>query len=73
MTKPHLTGHEWALCIAALDHAAKDLREGVAAAARLGGIEGQDVLAATAEQMQKLKDRLWSGSVGEAVRTEDAK
>lgn len=52
-----LNPHELALCVAALDNAEKALREGLAAAARLGMSmpEGTDV---TADEMVALKDRI---------------
>ena len=54
-----LTDFEWALCVAALDAAAKELNDGAAAAIRLN-ISAPDLLRKTADEMTALKNKILS-------------
>lgn len=56
--KIDLAGHDLALCVAALESAANDLREGVLASERLGLVRQDFMLEKTASEMDSLRERL---------------
>lgn len=61
-----LSDDEAVLCIAALEHAAKGLRDGAAAAQRIWmAVDAADFLK-VADQMTALKERLTNGAQAEA-------
>ena len=56
--KIDMTGYDLALCMAALESAANDLREGILASERLGLVRQDFMLEKTAAEMDGLRKRL---------------
>jgi len=56
--KIEMSDHDLALCIAALEAGANDLREGILASQRLGLVRQDFMLEKTASEMDALRSRL---------------
>jgi hypothetical protein len=64
--KIEMTDHDLALCVAALDSAAKDLRQGIVSSHRLGLVRQDYMLEKTSAEMDDLRKRL-NATLGQGV------